>query len=510
MSENIYGPGGLPALLLKYLKQIPDSDETIDIGAPARRYKDTYTKRLLSEEAAIAELTATQIDSVQNIEFADGAVAIGDATTEAAGPHAVAIGAGTQNTDPHTVKLGCEHASSVFPGNIFCDLGTNALRFKRAKLSQGVEGFFVGNAGTTGGPTRLALGDDAVNTLDNSILLGNPLCGTVYPNNHQVCDLGTAPASFRNIWMWGNLSGTERIIPNGIAIMHGQNAEAEGGGVAIGTNAFSASAGVAVGGEAKSTDGGTSVGWSASAGTAGTAFGKETVAAPSATVIGYNCQSLAAGAHVFGVGTQNSEAHTLLIGDFPDGLVNIRPGVDLATDLGTATNKFKTIFVNHVQHPVARFVMDSPIELKSGDNQDLLITPTPDSSSLIPATTTSIGDCFRLTLKGNLDTVTSPSTGTIILGTQEQGALIEHKFEVNSIYTEAQFVCDIDCTFSTSGMNTHATFVVWYNNDYKSITRSASFNQTGWDAGIDHTVTLAYSSSDINVFRPKEIFFRRI
>jgi hypothetical protein len=505
MTENIFGPGGVPALLLKYLKQTPDSTETIDIGTPARRYNDTYTKRILTDAISIAASI-----TVPRVQFGDGTVVIGDTDTTAEGKHAVVIGAGAENPVPHTVRLGCNEVVSISATAPDCDLGTTPVPFKRLKLSQGVEGFFVGNTGSSGGPTRLALGDDANNVVGHTVLLGDPLCTNVYPNNDKMCDLGLPNRLFGNVRMWGDIVGVNKIIPNGISVIHGQNANALAYGVSIGANTNSGDTGVAVGAEANSQSGGTSVGWGSNAQDQSTAVGKGAIAVPGATVIGDSCVSLAAGAHVFGVGVQNSEAHTLVLGDSPNALLNVRPDLDLVTDLGTSTNKFKTIFVNHIQTPVARFVMDSPFELKSGDNQDLLFTPTPDSSTFIPATTTTIGDCFKLTLKGDLDTVVLPSTGTITLGTVEQGKFIEHKFEINSTYTEARFVCEIDCNLTTSGMNTYATFTAWKDNDFKSVTHSASYNQSGWDTGLDHTVTLTYSSSDINVFRPKEIFFRRV
>ena len=520
MTENIYGPGGVGAALSKYLKQIPDTNETEDIATPTKRYRDTYTKTLVSDDVQSTHISAQVIENNQiltddlralyRVHFPSGQVTIGDNLTQSTATHAVALGAGCFNATAHTVKLGCNEVSDISPTASNCDLGSSTP-FKRLKLSEGVQANFVGNANTVGAPTSLALGDDANNIIPNSVLLGNPTCSVIYPNNDTVCDLGRSVNKFKDVWMLGNIVGVDHIVPTSQSISLGQGANGYVDGIAIGTGSTAQSGGVAVGTDTIAEVSGFAFGAGAQAAASGIAIGRLAVATGGTVVIGSECKSLATEAHVLGgYGLENSEVRSLLIGGYPGGpLLNIRSNGDLVTDLGTPTNRFASIYVNHVATPGARFSLDTPLTLGTGASQDLLTAPTADSTTEFPAGTTAAGDRFSLLMSGNLDT-SAVASGTITLGTSEEGAFITHTFNVLAAVTQREFSCAIDCVITSSGLHTSSTFSLWDNDTPTSISHSKYYNETTWDGGIIHTLTLTYSTGDIDTFRPKQIFFRRL
>ncbi len=507
MSENIYGPGGLPIILSQYLKQTPDTNDTIDIATVTRRYRDVHAKRIFVDEAAVPALAIT------TLSFPNGQVAIGDETTGAAGIHAVCIGAGAVNPTPHTVALGCGEVTSVYPNSAACDLGTTTAPFKRCKLSEAVETFCIGNSGSSGVATGLSLGDDAVNGEINTVLIGDPLCGNIRPNNHTLCDIGTHIRSFKDIWMFGDLNGPMKInfgIPSTIV---GQGASAGFAGTAVGGGATCVNQGVAVGVSASSTGPSVAVGKDAVAGGGQVVVGhgSTSTGGQGVNVIGTLCNSLADGAAVFGSGMDNSEIFSLLIGSAPGApLRNIRSYDHLLTDLGTPTRMFKDVYFNHTKHPTCDIRLDQEIDLVSGAGQDLLVNLTPSSTGLIPGGTTALGDAFLFEFEGFVEPTIPSATGTISIGTAEEGAFIDMNFQLGAITTHALFKISATCRLTSSGIGATSEQRFWINDSLGTVIMNGDDKVTAFDASIDHTLAVTFSSSDVNKFFVKNLSVHRI
>lgn len=165
MAENIYGPGGLPIILSQYLKQTPDTNDTIDIATPIRRYRDVYAKRARVDSVETGDLLVSdEISGFKALRPSGQDIVLGQAASVPVGGTAqcVTVGDGANCDNVQNTVVGANAACFHTGG---CSFG-----FQATCSGGGINAIAIGNAATAQSE-GIAMGQGA-NATNNSTAIG--------------------------------------------------------------------------------------------------------------------------------------------------------------------------------------------------------------------------------------------------------------------------------------------------------------------------------------------------
>ncbi len=380
----------------------------------------------------------------------------------------------------------------------------------------------VGNIALFDDITGTLLSDSGVNlasklSVDGSLpMLGNLDMNqfTVSNTGHIQCqandlyDIGQTNVKYKNAYFSQDVLLTA-IRCNTQSFIAGNGATSDSPlNVVIGENAScSGIEAIAIGSHTTALGQDTVVGRNASGGGSSCVYGQLSSSTGSSIVFGSNSHSTVQNANIFGSNITNTIANSVLIGNV-DPLVNFRSNDNHLTDLGTNASYFKNLYINHILQPTAYLQMITPFQLTPNPTQDLLINLSTNSTKVVPANTTNIGDVFRLVIRGHFETTTPAASGTISLGSSEEGVMLNINFSLPLAINPGPFILEVDCIVISNQVN--AVYNMTISQPSNACVFFGSNNQTSWDISVNHTLTLIYTSADIDVIRIDEVFWRRV
>lgn len=123
-------------------------------------------------------------------------VALGNELKITAGQRSICIGFGSAIGD-----------SSGDPANGCVAIGETCT----AGAGNKPNGIAIGKLSLASGEDSIAIGHNASNAVDHSIVVGDPAVVNIRPSNDGQCDLGTSGASFRDLYVSGSLVGANVV-----------------------------------------------------------------------------------------------------------------------------------------------------------------------------------------------------------------------------------------------------------------------------------------------------------